>query len=522
MKRLFAIAIVLAPAACFNASAYTPIIGFVGDANAPTSSVGRVLTGTTSLIVGGGYFAPGMVVYWNGRPQATSFRTDQEVIVSLDAGLTGAVGTAQLSASNDGGFQSKAFAVQILQATPTLASVSPPQLSVSTTPMTLTITGTGFLPETKATWNGISLAVTVVSVGKLTAVVPAALLTTGGDGVVQVDNPACDAAFTCLGPSNPIVCSVGTSTRITAAANATADAFDLAWDATRSSLYAVLGSTPSPDFIVPIDPATGDLGTPVTLQGPIQISISSQDQFLYAATTSTPTVPNSSTPGTRYSLPGLTGATPVPASVSILGIAAAPGAPETAAFITTSGQPGVLDGVVARPNLGQSGAQQIAWGADATTLYAVSSGVLQALHIDQTGVASASRFNNAQLRANSQLHYDPTARLIYGDQGESFDEQGIAQPGFIFVNPDSRCKAVMDGAGGRIFFACTDDKLGLFIRSFDLTTHQPLASIFLAAADPFVFGGNISVPSKIIRFGADGLAVATSKAVYLYSGQFVH
>jgi N-acetylneuraminic acid mutarotase len=73
---------------------------------------------------------------------------------------------------------------------PTITQLSPPSLAAGATPQTLTIGGTGFLPSSTVTFNGISHTATFVGATQLTISLISADLTTAGSYLVVVTNPA--------------------------------------------------------------------------------------------------------------------------------------------------------------------------------------------------------------------------------------------------------------------------------------------------------------------------------------------
>ncbi len=127
-------------------------------------------------------------------------------------------------------------------------------------------------------------------------------------------------------------------------------------------------------------------------------------------------------------------------------------------------------------------------------------------------MGQGTAIGSAQFVSNSELHFDRTARRLYGDAGENVDQQGgDSRPFSLPVR--AICKTVIDGVGGRAFFACFDDA-GLTVRSFDLATQRPISRVLLLPT--------VTFPIRVVRWGADGLAVAAGSSIYLYSGPFVH
>src|SRR5262249_39323471 len=74
---------------------------------------------------------------------------------------------------------------------PTLTSIAPNQVTVGYSgPLTLTVTGAQFYPQSVINWNGTALPTTYVSAGVLTATIPASDFVSLGSFPITVANPA--------------------------------------------------------------------------------------------------------------------------------------------------------------------------------------------------------------------------------------------------------------------------------------------------------------------------------------------
>lgn len=78
----------------------------------------------------------------------------------------------------------------IINATPTLTSLSPSSATAGTAGFTLTVNGNGFAPSSVVNWKGTALATTYGSVSQLTAAMPASLIGSAGTAAVMVTTPA--------------------------------------------------------------------------------------------------------------------------------------------------------------------------------------------------------------------------------------------------------------------------------------------------------------------------------------------
>lgn len=167
----------------------------------------------------------------------------------------------------------------------------------------------------------------------------------------------------------------------------------------------------------------------------------------------------------------------------------------------------------------------MAWGFDSSTLYvaSVSLGQVQRYAVDASGVGGSSPTLVTTAQRGS-LFYDRTLRRLYGTGGSNLDEQGNSHGSFALpadVFRQSLCPVgVADGAHGKVFFACEDDQfassaqVGVTIRAYDADTSATLGIQTLG--DRFR-----AVPSRIVRWGTNGLAVAAGSTIFLYSGALV-
>jgi hypothetical protein len=160
----------------------------------------------------------------------------------------------------------------------------------------------------------------------------------------------------------------------------------------------------------------------------------------------------------------------------------------------------------------------VAWGFDSSTLYVVGlDGQVQRYAVDASGIGGSSPtlVTTAQ---RGELFYDRTLRRLYGTGGSNLDEQGNSHGSFalpVDAFHQSLCPvAVADGANGKVFFACKEDQAGVTIRAYDADNSAALGTVTLGGQLP-------EVPTRIVRWGTNGLAVAAGSTIFLYSGQVV-
>jgi hypothetical protein len=508
-SRACLLAIVLAAAGCGNSSSYTPSITTVGDQQFGAT----VTTGDSKAFVEGIFFLPGMVVSWNGRALPTTVINGSQAQVQLDPALdTPIAGTATVSATN-GDRTSAAASVTIRNGELGFTAVAPAQIAPGSAATTLSVIGSGFTPDTKVIWNDAQLDTTLVSGVLLHAQVPASLLAAAGEGIVQITSTPCTSAFF-VGPCQPLTVSIGASTKSTLPGTFA----DIVADTANAQLLLATSNT-----VQALDPTTATFTSQSSVIGaPFQLALSDPDQFLY-------TLVRFVGGGLRLDLPGLSGAQTILPNESLGAIAAVPGTPGSLAF-SNGGKTGIADGNTERTNSVQLAGASLAFGADASTLYVLDANfrTLAVAHADSSGVTSSTRLSQTDLRSVA-LFYDHTARLVYGNAGEVFDEQGNVNPLSSFAAANQRCSATaIDGALGKMFIACPE-AAGLVVHSFDIATAQPIARVLLVASDAFESPSGITTPSKIVRWGTSGLAIiftvpfasSVQAGVALYSGGFV-
>jgi hypothetical protein len=506
---------------CFDDSSYLPFVGKVTDrdSRAIFNPPGTVNIGATSVEVTGAFFIPGSVVYWNGKPQATTFKDSGELDFTPDPGLTDDNASAQVWVGTVAASFSNTLTAVVEQNTISVRSISPASANPGDGPLTLTVNGVGFVSGAQIFWNGASLTTTRVNGHQLTAAIPAALLANAGNALVRVEVPCCKNfpfPFETVLPFQ-----IGQSKIVTVSDTVSSrnevSTLDLAGDPTSGNIYGAQNSFNRGDLLT-IDPeAAVATATVIPSDDLVHLAISDQHQFLYVTHAS-------NVPATRYTLPGFTDATAV-GGVSAIDVLPAPGLPSTAALLLNRVAIAIVDGTSLRANQTSSNPNSIvsrdsvAWGSDSSTLYVAiaSLGQVQRYAVDASGIGGSSPTLVTSAQRGS-LFYDRTLRRLYGTGGSNLDEQGNTHGSFALPVDrfgQSLCPVgVADGANGKVFFACEDDQVGVTIRAYDADTSATLGTVTLG-------GQPQAVPSSIVRWGTNGLAVATRFATFLYSGALV-
>jgi IPT/TIG domain len=167
-----------------------------------------------------------------------------------------------------------------IYAVPSIVAISPPIVLINNGPVTLTITGANFYPQSVAQLNGVALATTFVSNSDLQAVIPASSLTAIGEQYLTVVNPLPGGGASASGTITPYQTLVIQPSALVSV------------PATGMVYAAIPASAPAnPNTVIPINPATGAQGTPIAVgNGPAFLAASSDGSYLFVANQTDETV----------------------------------------------------------------------------------------------------------------------------------------------------------------------------------------------------------------------------------------
>ena len=164
--------------------------------NYPTPSIsilspnGGVVGGSAfTLTVTGSGFVNGSAVEVNGSSVATTFVTGQTLTAAVPASFLAAAGNLAITVVQPNGLSSAVADFPVTYPTPAIASLNPAQVAASTTPVAISINGTGFFAASTVQINGAATSSTLVTPQQLTATVPASALAAPGQVNVTVTNP---------------------------------------------------------------------------------------------------------------------------------------------------------------------------------------------------------------------------------------------------------------------------------------------------------------------------------------------
>ena len=162
-----------------------PTLTSLSQTSATTGSMGFTLT------VNGTNFVSTAKVRWKGSDRTTTFVSATQLTAMIPATDLANGGTADVTVFNPtpGGGTTNAITFTINNPTPTITSLAPNTIASGNSAFTLTVNGTGFVPNSVVRWNGADRATTVVSATQVTAQITAADVVNAGIAKVRVFNP---------------------------------------------------------------------------------------------------------------------------------------------------------------------------------------------------------------------------------------------------------------------------------------------------------------------------------------------
>jgi hypothetical protein len=164
-----------------------PVVSSVSPSSVPMFSSAQ------TLVVSGSGFVPSSSVLVGGTARTTTFISDVELDAPLPASElldAGVLPVAVQSPGPGGGTSGSVdFTVTFAYPKPSLSSVAPSLVVMGSGATTLTLTGSGFVSQSQATFNGANRATTFVSPTELQVALLAADANAPGDFAVTVVNP---------------------------------------------------------------------------------------------------------------------------------------------------------------------------------------------------------------------------------------------------------------------------------------------------------------------------------------------
>jgi hypothetical protein len=457
-----------------------------------------------ALTVNGSGFMPSSVVDWSGASRTTKFISATQITAAiLDTDLASAA-TIQVAVVNPSplGGTSNSVTFTVNNPTPTLTSLSPQTVAAGSPDLTVTVTGTSFVPSSVVNWDGAALATTFVGDTQLTATVPAKDIAGAGNPSVTVTSPEPGGGTT---SALPVYVYLNLATN------------DLIYDPFGKKIYASVPSSAAEkgNSIMPIDPETGLTGTPVPIGSePGKLAISDDGEFIYAALNGAAAVRrfilSSQTADIQFSL----GRDPLFGPKYPGELAVAPGAPRTLAV--SRRYPGVspsyagiaiYDDGVMRPTESNTftGGEAITYADAPSTLYGYdnesSEFELDTFAIDSSGIVVGSSIGNLISGYGVEIKFD--GGRIYATSGQVVDPVAGTLVGTLSLN-GTASSPVPDDKAGRVFF------LTQSFEAPETATIQAFDPNTLAQTGSLDVPGISSSPSSLVRWGTNGLAFRTN------------
>jgi photosystem II stability/assembly factor-like uncharacterized protein len=149
-----------------------------------------------TLSVQGQSFVDGSVVRWNGVDRPTTFVNTGALSADIPAAdiAVKTVATVTVFSPSPGGGTSNAIEYQVfnpneINPAPDYTAISPNNARVGDPGVTVTVTGSGFIPETIVRWNGADRPTTLLSDTLVSVAIPGSDLAAEGQALISVFNP---------------------------------------------------------------------------------------------------------------------------------------------------------------------------------------------------------------------------------------------------------------------------------------------------------------------------------------------
>jgi hypothetical protein len=222
---------------------------------------------SVSMTVSGSNFVSGSTINFNGTPLTTWFLSSSEINATVPASDLASTGAFPVTVSNPapgGGTSAPAdFTVEgASNPQPTITGLSPSSVAAGSGPLTLTISGSGFIALSAVTFNGALHATTFVSSGQLHITLAALDLAAVGSFAVVVSNPAPGG-----GSSNAVAFAVQSEVVAPKLTSLTLSASSVVAGGSVTGTVTLNGAAPAGGVQIPIEdsPAILQVGSSVTV-----------------------------------------------------------------------------------------------------------------------------------------------------------------------------------------------------------------------------------------------------------------
>lgn len=142
-----------------------------------------------TLRVNGSTFTPQSTILWNGTQLDSTYVNSSQLTAQVPATDIATAGNIMVSVSDPTNGTTNTQTFTIKGSSLTLKSLSPASVTVGSSGFSLTVTGTGFTPQSAVFWNGNPQPTTFVSATQITTTIPASDIAVTGSDSISVNDP---------------------------------------------------------------------------------------------------------------------------------------------------------------------------------------------------------------------------------------------------------------------------------------------------------------------------------------------
>lgn len=489
-----------------EAAENVPTLVTLSPSEATAGDDGLTLTAT------GKHFIATTILLWDGTALVTHTGDSVSLMADIPAAYLASAGEHQITAFTSGeeGGESNAVQFIVKNPVPQVTSLNRNDAVVGSPGFELEVAGSGFVQGTVVMWNGVALNTSIVNAGMLTVALSDTLLMPPRVADVAVRSPAPGGGSSVAVPFTISEASVLSSLSIPLRSNA------LVWDAGRQRLLVAVGKTDAshPNSIVPVDPLTGSMGSPIAVAAdPGALAISADGSVLYVGSNDDETVQRVDLQTNAVDLT-------IPLGTDLAGdptggqryaqeLAVVPGAPHSVVVVRrfraglSPNYAGavVFDDDIARPDTIGAGFEinTLTFGSSPSELFgfqnASSDFNLYSLALTANGLAVTRTIPGAVSSYMSTLAY-VQGRLFFSE-GVVYDPVGArVMKSFGVSGPQA-----IDASHNRAFYQTSDGQ----IAGYELSGFRSLGALALA----------LPAEGQLTRWGSNGFAYTTDDAIVI-------
>ena len=466
-------------------------------------------------------------VLWNGTALTTSLYSSyfnnvptSYLVATVPAALLAKTGTASVTVTSltSTPALSNALSVSITNPpAPTLTSISPNTGPINTA-ATITLYGTGFTASSTVAFNGTNLPATFTSSNSLTVTLPATSVALPGNGSFTVTTPAPGGGTTAAMVYTAYIGIVNNS---------------MVYNPVNGLFYVSVPSSagaPYGNSVVSVDPATGALGTPIYVGSePNKLAITSDGKYLWVGLDGASAVRKvdltAGVAGLQFTLGGNSGIYANPGTA--LALAALPGATDSVLVSSTNEfsnlalaiyDSGVVRGTSSQTNYSYNSAYSLLVDGTRGEVYAGSQNAYYTYTYGSTGLTVKASSTTGTYTSYSSDEMQIAGGKLYTDFGGVYDAESGSLLGTLYSSGSTAASGptTADTSLGEAFVLDNStNSYGSYnqIQMFDTATYNQKG----ATTIPVNVGAGsygLTSPSRLARWGTNGLAFRTSAGVY--------